>query len=175
MCVASRLQNDLPHALREYAHILALRGKVRCSCRLFEKSLSVAERQGAAYEHAQTLLIYGQLQHELGHAGRERANRRRRSGFATDRHPSRGGRPRRPRQAAPATLSLADRFDTVLEVGRKITSALSPAMIFAEVRAAALRLLRGEHCLVLEIANEEGQHRFTPVAGSADWASTSRH
>ena len=67
---------------------------------------------------------------------------------------------------APPTLSLVDRFDTVLEVGRQITSALSLPMIFAEVRTAALRLLRGEHCLVLEAADEDGQERFTPVAGS---------
>ncbi len=43
-----RLQNDLPHALREYGHILALRGRTRRSLRLLETSLAVAERQGAS-------------------------------------------------------------------------------------------------------------------------------
>ncbi len=159
------LQNDLPHALRECAHILALQGKSRRACRLFEKSMAVAARQGAEYEHAQTLLNYGQLRRELGHpdadeqiAAAEAVLREIViSGDDADAY----GRA----AAAPATLSLADRFDTVLEVGRKITSALSPAMIFAEVRAAALRLLRGEHGLVLEVVRENGQDRFTPVAG----------
>ncbi len=67
---------------------------------------------------------------------------------------------------ATPTLSLVDRFDTILKVGRKIASALSPAMIFSEVHAAALRLLRGEHCLVLKIAAADGQEPFRPLAGS---------
>ena len=104
---------------------------------------------------------------------RGRADRGRRSGVAGDRHFRRRRRRDGRAAATPATLSLVDRFDTVLEVGRKITSALSPAMIFAEVRTAALRLLRGEHCLVLEVAREDGQDRFTPVAGPADRASDS--
>ena len=41
-------------------------------------------------------------------------------------------------------------------------------MIFAEVHAAALRLLRGQHCLVIEIASGDGQDRFLPVAGPAE-------
>ena len=39
-------------------------------------------------------------------------------------------------------------------------------MVFAEVRNAALRLLRSEHCLVLEATQENGQELFIPVAGS---------
>ncbi len=170
--VAGRFQNDLPHALREYAHILALRGKPRRSYRLFEKSLAVAERQTAKYEHAQTLLTYGRLRLELGLpeaaeqvAAAEGALRE--SSFP----------PKTPVKPAaiyaPATLSLADRFATVLEVGRNITAALSPPMIFAETRAAALRLLRGEHCVVLEVGKVDGPARFTPVAGPPEQAFSS--
>ena len=162
------LQNDLPHALREYAHILALRGKVWRSHRMFERSLAVAKRQGAQYEHAQTLLTYGQLRRELGKPGAEgqiaAAEAALREIVLSEKDLDHGGRG----ASAPATLSLADRFDTVLEVGRKITSALSPEMIFAEARTAALRLLRGEHCLVLEITSENGQDQFTPIAGPVE-------
>ncbi|HEY2759178.1 MAG TPA: ATP-binding protein, partial [Pirellulales bacterium] len=49
------------------------------------------------------------------------------------------------------TLSLADRFDTVLGAGRQIASALAPAAIHEAARSAALRLLRGEDCIVLSI------------------------
>ncbi|MHB1033312.1 MAG: response regulator [Pirellulales bacterium] len=167
VCVGHRFQNDLPHALREAAHLLALRGRLRRSCRLFEKSLAVAERQGARYEYAQSLLAYGQLRQELGWPGAKEqvatAETTLREIAISAADADQGGR-----AATPATLSLADRFDTILEVGRKITAALSPEMIFAEVRAAAVRLLRGEHCLVLEIANDGERNRFTPVAGSAE-------
>ena len=41
----------------------------------------------------------------------------------------------------PASLSLADRFDAVLDWGRRIASALSPPVILGEARLAAQRLL----------------------------------
>ena len=152
--------------LREYAHVLALLGRSRKACRLLEKSLALAERQGAIYEYAQSLLIYGQLQRELGHPGTE-GQIATAEAVLRDIIVSPEDAQEAPDDELP-TLSLVDRFDTVLDVGRKITSALSPAMIFAEVRAAALRLLRGEHCLVLEIQRENGRECFSPVAGPAD-------
>ena len=51
----------------------------------------------------------------------------------------------------PASLSLADRFDGVLESGRHIASALTPSRIFEQARAAAFRLLRGEACTLIEL------------------------
>ena len=51
----------------------------------------------------------------------------------------------------PVTLSLADRFDTVLDAGRRIASALTPEAIYGAVREAALSLLRGQECLVLRV------------------------
>jgi tetratricopeptide (TPR) repeat protein len=51
-----RFQNDLPHALREAARLDVLSGRVARARRLFDESLSVAERQGAQYEYEQTLL-----------------------------------------------------------------------------------------------------------------------
>ena len=45
--------------------------------------------------------------------------------------------PARP-AGAPATLSLADRFATLLAVGRRIASAPSPAAVYAAVREAAV-------------------------------------
>ncbi len=48
-------------------------------------------------------------------------------------------------------LSLADRFDTVLDSGRKIASALATSTIYDAAQAAALRLLRAEHCSIVEI------------------------
>ena len=57
----------------------------------------------------------------------------------------------KPGAAESTTLSLVDRFGTVLDSGRRIASALSPADVFAEVRHAAQHLLRGEQCRLLRI------------------------
>ena len=159
------LQNDLPHALREYARILAIRGDTRRASRFFEKSLAVAQRQGARYEHAQTLLAYGRLLQEMGRPEADShvaaAEAALREIVLSDKDVSDGER-----DSATPTLSLADRFDTVLKSGRRIAASHSRAMVFAEVHNAALRLLRSEHCLVLEATRENGRELFTPVAGS---------
>jgi two-component system sensor kinase len=62
-------------------------------------------------------------------------------------------------------LSLADRFDAVLDWGRRIASALSAPVILGEARMAALRLLRAEHCMVLSIVEQDGQQSLLPAAG----------
>ena len=129
-----------------------MQGSLRLARRHLDESLAVAERQGARFEHAQTLLARGRVGLEAGWpdaqadlaagpAGPARPGRRLR--------PGRGARQPEAREK-PATLSLVDRFDTVLDAGRRIASALSRKTIFAEVRDAAARLLRGERCLLLE-------------------------
>lgn len=149
--LALRFRNDLPHALREMALILALRGGLWPIRRLLNLSLSVAQRQEAAYEHAQSLRARGELGKEL------------RWPNATDEIEQAASllcefnlaaESATPVEAAsqPVTISLVDRFDVVLYSGRKIASALSSEGIFAQVREAAQRLLRGEHCEVIPVA-----------------------
>ena len=65
---------------------------------------------------------------------------------------------------AATTLSLADRFDTILEVGRRITAALAEKDVYEQTRLAALRLLRCEQCLVVAVEDDE----FSIVAGEQD-------
>src|SRR5207249_1684502 len=70
--------------------------------------------------------------------------------------------------AKPVTLSLADRFDNVLNAGRRIASALSREAIFAAVREAALKLLRGERCFLLKVKAEPAGMDITAVSGEID-------
>ena len=57
----SKFQTDLPHALRECGLIAALQGQVQKARRYLDESLAIAERQGARFEHAQSLLARGQV------------------------------------------------------------------------------------------------------------------
>ncbi len=121
-------------------------------------------RQGAVYEHAQTLLARGELGMELGWQGASQDVDEAREAL-------------RQLQAAvtasnvtgtdvrPVTLSLADRFETVLDEGRRIASALSRQAIFTAVREAALKLLRGERCLILQVSKENEEQDLTLVSG----------
>ncbi len=164
---ASRLcRNDLPQAHRERGLVLAFRGRTAAARRSFERSLDVARELRARYEHAQTLLARARIGRELDWPEAERdfaegqlilAELRSLGEADSGTHHS----------AEPATLSLADRFDTVLDSGRRIASALSPSAIYEEVCAAALRLLRGEHCLVLQVDESSNSLWLTPIAGDS--------
>jgi two-component system sensor kinase len=59
---ARKFQNDLPHALRELA-LLSPGGRAR---NLLRESVKVAQRQGARYEYAQSLLALGQAERTSG-------------------------------------------------------------------------------------------------------------
>src|SRR5262249_38704719 len=121
LSVARTFQNDLPHALRECGLVAAMQGSPRLARRHLDESLAVAQRQGARFEHAQTLLARGRVGAEAGWpdaqadlaAGRQ-ALRALGADFALDEAPTPEAREK------PATLSLIDRFDTVLDAGRRI-------------------------------------------------------
>src|SRR5262249_44645699 len=128
--IARSFQNDLPLALREAGLIAAMQGSLRRARKYFDESLAVAERQGARFEHAQTLLARGRVGLEAGwpgaredvDAGRQ-ALRALGAEFALDKAArAELARPQDRTQvrARPATLSLVDRFDTVLDAGHKI-------------------------------------------------------
>ena len=161
-----RFPCDLPHFLRESAYLHAMRGQARQARRLADKSLQVAERQEARYEYAECLRAWGRLGCELGWPNAEvrlHEAETRLEEFAS----STSGRlqPVSTRTGSAATLSLVDRFGTVRDSGGKIAAALSPHVIYAEVREAALHLLRGEHCLLLHIDSEREPMEFLPLDG----------
>ncbi len=155
--------NDLPHALRELALIVAMRGSVSRAGRLLNRSLKIARRHGARHEIAQTLLARAELGHE---AEWKTADEDRAEAQAILAQLDSSLQEQDSAEPVAATLSLADRFDGVLHWGRRIASALSPQMIYEEARTAALRLLRAEHCVVLRVEMNHNPPQFTPLAGA---------
>ena len=148
--VARSYPNNRPHALRESALVAAMSGSPRRARRRFDESLRHAERQGARHERAQTLLARGQTGLNLGWPGAAEHLARGRQELSVLAPPasSRGG-------DAEVTLSLLDRFDSLLSVGQQITSALTPAGVFSAVREATLTLLRAEDCAVLGVSEDD--------------------
>jgi tetratricopeptide (TPR) repeat protein len=61
-------RNDLPHVLRERAHLAALSGRRRRSRSLFGRSLEVAKAQGARAEALRTRAARGEVARALGWA-----------------------------------------------------------------------------------------------------------
>ena len=149
--IARNFQNDLPHALRELGLLSAMRGKADRAVRLLRESLELAERQGARYEAAQTRAAQGRLGRELGWPDAEalvtRAEEELRGLTVVSESQS---------AVAPSTLSLVDRFDSLLVAGREVARGLTPEAVFREVTIAAGKLLRGEDCRVVTIDAEAG-------------------
>jgi two-component system sensor kinase len=151
-------KNDLPHIYRELALISALLGKLRRSAKFFAKSLAWAERLKAEYERATTLVEWGTVGLENGWPqAQEKLDQGEwlltRSGLADERTGRGASGPKQ-------TLSLADRFDTLLNDGRQIASALSESDIYELARVASIRLLRGEHCYVVKLNAQEASPAF---------------
>src|SRR5439155_7385985 len=152
--MARSFQNNLPHALRERGLLEAMRGRASRARRLLDKSVAAAEREGASYEQAQTLLARGAVGLSIGwsEAETDLSAGRRAMALVTEglEEPEAAGD-----AAKLVTLSLVDRFAAVLDVGRKIASALSRDAVFEAVSEAALSLLRGERCVFFEVAADD--------------------
>jgi signal transduction histidine kinase/DNA-binding response OmpR family regulator/tetratricopeptide (TPR) repeat protein len=159
-------RNDLAQSLRDYASVLAMRGRLSKSRRVFEKSLRVARQLQQRHQQAQTLMAMARIGREADWPGADgwldeaQALLAELNAIAPD--------AARAASRDTGSLSLVDRFDTVLDSGRKIASALAASAIHEAARTAALRLLRGEHCLVLSIDDDAKDAKPHIVAGQSD-------
>jgi len=148
--LALRFRNDLPHALREAALVLSLWGRVTSARMLLGASLAVSRRQGARYELARTAAAQARIALELDRPGADDEMRQAEI-LLRDLAWRAEGDGRADSDPEFATFSLVDRFDVVLDAGRRIASALTAETVFAEAREAARRLLRGEHSEIIPV------------------------
>ena len=158
--IALRFRNELPHALREYAWAQVFRNRNHRAMLLLKKSVQVARRQMAEYEVIQSDMLLQKIRVELGHRRAESAlelAERRHAAFRSEQLP----------QRMFSSVSLVDRFDSLLESGRQIASANDPTTIAATVVEAARKLLRSIHCEVVRL-DDSGQ----PVTNSESIKST---
>lgn len=140
--------NDLAHAYREQGLILAMMGWTRAARRSLERSKQVADRHGARFQSALTLAEMGRLGTEVGWPDGPRLLREGELRLAPLRVAADEALEQSARGPAAPSISLADRFDTLLSSGRPIASALSEREVFAAARQATLRLLRAEECVI---------------------------
>ncbi|WP_145177499.1 ATP-binding protein [Rubripirellula lacrimiformis] len=147
--ISKEFTNDRPHALREFAAVLAISGKQRKSRLMFQRSLDIAKQQNANAEYAETLVLYAEYAKEFGWPIDEDETeqaKERLSKFSDTKHSVNES----------GSLSLLDRFDSLLASGRRIATSVMPQEIYNEVRAAAAKILRGEQVfLILEDADGE--------------------
>jgi diguanylate cyclase (GGDEF)-like protein/PAS domain S-box-containing protein len=147
--VARFYRNNLPHALRELGLVAALRGRRRSARRWLEQSAAVAVEQDAAYELAVTREALARL--DAAVSGQEGGVAAATAAVAAIEGGARSTDG--PLAVVEASLSLADRFASLLAVGRGIAAAPSPAAVYDAVRDGAVTLLRGERCHIIEVGS----------------------
>lgn len=140
-------RNNLPHALREAALVAAMSGRDRRAARLVSRSIRVARAQGAGHEAA----LSEEAAREI--AGAPSAEDREVTD-SLDESPS-GILPQQTIASGSEeggwSLSLADRFSTLLETSRQVSAAPSPGEVYQALRQAGERLLRAERCHIIEL------------------------
>ncbi len=169
---ARRYRGNLPMALREKALLLVRRGAFMRAQRAIDHSLVEAEALGMRFEYAQSLLVRGELGRLRGRPGAADECEQARTllhelngGFVL-------GAPDKEGQRPAITLSLADRFASVVDAGRKIAAALTPDDIYRAVCAAASSVLRGQTASVL--ITEGNDFCVASCAGRGHQSSFSR-
>ncbi|HET6963226.1 MAG TPA: BREX system ATP-binding domain-containing protein [Acidimicrobiales bacterium] len=141
-------RNNLPHALRERALAHARAGRLRRALRDLDRSMELARSQGAAWEEATSRVERGRLGAIFGWPGAQEDLVR---GQAEKSRIEAEGRGLVVETPHGPTLSLADRFASLLEVGRDIAASTSVAGVIRAVEDAVNKLLRSDHCFVIEI------------------------
>jgi len=145
--LALRFRTELPHALREYAWSQIFRNRNFRAQWLLKRSLRIARDQHAEYEAIQSDLLLQKICVDRGYKRSEsmlEIAQQRLTTFRTEQLP----------QQSLASLSIADRFDFLLESGRRIAGGTDILQIRQILSDAARRLLRSPHAEVLSTASE---------------------
>ncbi len=163
-------KNNQPHALRERAMMAAITGRSRAARRWFDASLAIAQAQGARFEEAQTLQAIGRVGLELGWSDAT-PKLQESEALLTELRPVRASSHPSAEMSPPPTLALADRFSSLLEVGRFIASLSAPEAVYDAVQEAAMTILRGDQCRVFELAGGNPDDLMTVSGEDADLLS----
>lgn len=140
--VSKQFTNELPHALREYAAVCAINGQDQKAQTYFEKSIASANEQNAKLEHTESVLLHASYGRETGWKIEEQRFKEA-SQLMSELRLSVGSNEDR------GSLSLVDRFDSLLEAGRRIATGTDPDSIRKEVIDASTRLLRGDRVFLV--------------------------
>jgi two-component system sensor kinase len=157
--IAAAYRNNLPHVLREQATVAMLLGHERRARRLLTRGIAIAEELSMLGELEVLRSLHDRAPWTPSHHSPSAPEHDEFTGaVAVD--------------ESSVSLSLADRFDTLLTVGRTIATALTEDDIWLNVRRATMELLRGEtSSVVLLEGGPNGELRLVPMGGSDEVAS----
>lgn len=167
--LARAYRNNVPHVLREAALVEAELGRTRRARRWLDRSIAAADALGARQEAALSRVARGTVGriHGWPGAGADvEAGDQELEGMLAHPAPAVGA----------STLSLADRFESLLAAGRTIASTLDADAILGVLAESTAALLRPQDCMVLAapgLPRRPDPAALTVVAGSGSEPSRS--
>ena len=144
-------KNEVPRLLRELGLARLMLGYPRQAKRCLQWSCSYAKKIGFHRDYAESTKLYGQIGRPLGWPDAESRLREGQALVSQMQYESQLSSEKEIPDARVETLSLSDRFDTILEVGRKIAASLRKEDAYKTAHEAATRLLRCEECCILNL------------------------
>ncbi len=157
--IAKKFPADLPQVLRESAMIESLIGKNSSAARLFRKSIKIGEKLNSLMQVWESLTSLSELSQDLNDRQLQLTHEEaKRLAWLTE-NLADSIRCIEGNTASQESLSLADRFDTLLADGRRITRSLDKRDIFRESCLTAQHLLRGQ--IILILSRDEGDAKWT--------------
>jgi signal transduction histidine kinase/CheY-like chemotaxis protein/tetratricopeptide (TPR) repeat protein len=176
--LADKYQADRAHALRERGWSKLLNGESRAALRDFRESIAAARRSAEAMEEWQSLRAICEIEQSLGKRRFpvSEAERTRWHFLQQQLADSIGLIDARQHQAT--SMSLVDRFDKLLDDGRRIARSLSRESILKEVCLGAQHLIRGQEVFWFEKHSDKAQWSVihglaaddTPLSSQVDTA-----
>lgn len=148
-------RNDLPRTLREMGLVAAMQGKYRRARHFLDRSLHLSQQLDMPLETAMTLWHIGRVAEFT--RWKDQAVFRGVAHLLTPELMPPEPTANSATSSASTSISLADRFASLLDAGRSIATALSPEAVHQAAVDAALRLLRVEHC---EVISTDSFHRL---------------
>lgn len=162
-------KNDRPHILRERGLLYSLEGHPRRAYRCFQKSIRLAKQQQSHYDFAQSVKAMEKVAKEFGWSLSDKDLTEANAILTKLDVSHEVQQSAKPVENLKTNLSLADRFDTVLESGRQIAKGLSEPAIYQAVLSSASQLLRVQHGVVLLSAPDQPVSDWKAGAGVLDW------
>jgi two-component system sensor kinase len=160
---AKRFPADQAHCYRELAYHFAMLGKIPEANKAIRKSLASAKRYIQPIEEYDTLLaLEGLLRRNDSDGGDLSPAMQARLRELTELYRKDLATVESKEHHA-TNVSLADRFVTVLQAGRKVAKALTPDAVYSEAIEAAKRLLRGQYVDALKVVKRDGVTTFEPI------------
>lgn len=162
--IARGFPADRAHCFRELGLLYAIQGNAGKAMRMLNISLAASKRYDQIAEEWETLQcilclhrLEARLLGNIEHVLQRRYD---------DLSESFGGRSHNYRAAdnKSSNFSLADRFVTVLQSGRRIAQALSADVVYTESSEAARKLLRGQNVDVVTVDDHDGQLVFVTLS-----------